>query len=396
MRILVVATKSPWPPRDGGRLALWLTLQALKDAGHELMLVAPADAADAATSAAVIASLKSVCLPHLVPTSRRSWLHAFVAALLHGQALSIARHRLPAVEQMVARCIGDWRPHVLHAEQLQALANCTPAGSAGVPVLLRMQNVESSLWRQVAGSNWHLFPLGIEAVRLRHAERHALRDSARVVALTQRDATLLREIGGDAVQDRLCAIGPAFPAALPAAAPVSGSPALVLGGSGGWLPNRQGLAWFAARVAPLLREALPDLQIHVYGGETIDFPDAIWHTAPEDAREAFPSGAIMALPLHIGSGIRMRILEAWARGLPVVATRTAAAGLDVESGRELMLADAPEEFVQAILHLAGNPSARDALTEAGRAYLRRHHEARSVAAALLTQYSAAVGIHGVA
>jgi glycosyltransferase involved in cell wall biosynthesis len=63
------------------------------------------------------------------------------------------------------------------------------------------------------------------------------------------------------------------------------------------------------------------------------------HPAPADSREAFAPGAILVVPLRIASGIRMKILEAWARGLPVVATPEAAAGLEAEDGRELLLAE---------------------------------------------------------
>ena len=94
------------------------------------------------------------------------------------------------------------------------------------------------------------------------------------------------------------------------------------------------------------------------------------------------------MPLLTGSGIRMRILEAWARGLPVVATRVAAAGLAVESGRELLIADSADAFAQAVQRLQADATLRAQLIANGRAYLRRHHEPAACAAALIDHYRA--------
>lgn len=188
----------------------------------------------------------------------------------------------------------------------------------------------------------------------------------------------------------MTAIAPPFPALLDAGPSQPGAPALALAGSAGWWPNRDGARWCLDTVAPLLRETLPDARLHVFGGEYPDAPGITWHAAPDDARTAFPAGAIALVPLHIGSGIRMRILEAWARGLPVIATSAAAAGLAVTSGRELLIADTPHATVDAIATLARDPSARAALVAAGRDHLARHHDAQALTAALVAVYRAAI------
>ena len=392
VRILCVATKPPWPPRDGGRLALWLTLQGLAAAGHEIALVAPRDEAPA-VSAETAAALRTVCTPHLVSAVKRNWITAGAAALLRGQALSVARHHLPEVEQAVADCIVGWRPGVLHVEQLQAMANCGAAQEADIPVVLRMQNVESSLWQQVAMARLRSRALVLEAHRLRANEARAMAKAARVVALTERDAAALRDICGNAQRDKVVTICPPFPSTMPAGPALDDSTAVVVAGSAGWWPNTEGIRWFLDHVAPLLAAALPQARVHVYGGTPLASAAGrsapVWHPAPAEAVSAFPAGAIAAIPLHIGSGIRMRILEAWARGLPVVATSTAAAGLAVKSGRELMIADTPASFAEAILALSQDGGQRATLVAGGRHYLAQHHEDSMLTQALVAQYEAA-------
>ena len=394
VRILCVATKPPWPPRDGGRLALWLTLQGLAGAGHEIALVAPGDLET--QSEAAIAAMRAVCTPHLVSGAKHSWFAAAAGALNRNQALTVARHHLAEVEQAVAACVFEWRPDVVHAEQLQAFLNCGPARAAGIPTLLRMQNVESSLWHQVAMARLRWRPLLLEARRLRADEACAMAHATRVVALTERDAIELRGIAGNANRDKVIAIEPPFPSSLPPGPAVGGAPAIILAGSGGWWPNWDGASWFLEQVAPPLVAAHPEAQIHVYasdkiaqpGGRLVDRRGVVWHPAPDDAVAAFPAGAIAVIPLRIGSGIRMRILEAWARGLPVVATSIAASGLRVESGRELLLADTPTGFLAAFDRLVREPACRAALAVAGRAYLARHHDSRALTGTLLAEYQA--------
>jgi len=384
VRILLVATKSPFPPRDGGRLALWLTLQGLAAAGHALTLVAPVEQAPTRED---LDALRAVCELHLIPVRPASRLLTAFNAIRQGQAWSVARHHHARVEQAVANCVESWKPDVVHAEQLQAFANCAPALRRGVPIVLRMQNVESALWEQSAAVRrgawlWHR-----EAEKMREAEARAINASARCIALTPRDALALRELSGAPI-DHVVAVAPPFPRSLPAGPAVLGEPAISLAGSAGWWPNRDGLHWFLREVAPRVRSEWACF--HVYGdAQGVTCAGLIPHDAPADSRDAFPANAIAAVPLHVGSGIRMRILEAWARGLPVIATPAAAAGLDVENSRELLLAASPEEWIAAIERLHAEPALRRALVDAGRDYLARHHDSGMLTAALTEQYAQA-------
>jgi glycosyltransferase involved in cell wall biosynthesis len=85
----------------------------------------------------------------------------------------------------------------------------------------------------------------------------------------------------------------------------------------------------------------------------------------------------------------MRILDAWARGLPVVATSAGAAGLAAQDGRDLLIADTPAAFADAIGRLQREPALADALTSRGRERLRARHDPGAVAAALARVYEAA-------
>ncbi|MDX1999943.1 MAG: glycosyltransferase [Thermoanaerobaculia bacterium] len=381
MRILWIGTKSPWPPIDGGRLASSLTLAALAAEGAELLVVAPASTG----SEGVPAGLGWVP----VDTRPTPWLRAAARAWGNGGSATLERHRLPAVAREVARQITDFRPQVVHVEQLHALAQAAPAAARGWPVVLRAQNVESDLWRGAAGlcgglrARW----LAAEAQRLAVAEGRAVQQVTTTVALTDEDAARLRALAGPA-SARVETVPVPHPSELPAASAVAGSPAVVLVGSGGWMPNRAGAEWFFDRVWPRVVAGNAAARLHVFGESSRVPVQATLRPPPADSREAFPAGAILVVPLAVASGVRMKILEAWARGLAVVATPAAAAGLGAVAGRELLVASDPEEFAAAVLLLGAEPERGRELVAAGRQLLRMRHEPARIARRLLAIYEA--------
>jgi hypothetical protein len=303
--------------------------------------------------------------------------------------MTLDRHDQRALRDAVTERIARWRPHVVHAEQLHALAACESAFPAGIPVVLRMQNVESALWERLAKYRFPAALLRAESRRLRAAEKAAVMRSAATIALTVDDTCALAALTTDAV--RVVCVEPAFAVREDPMHTVQGDPAIVLAGSAGWWPNAQGERWFLAQVWPLLRAELPRAQLHIFGGDKRSADVRVQrHSAPAQSQTAFPQGAIAIVPLLIASGIRMRILEAWARGLPVVATSVAARGLQVISGRELLIADSPREFSNAVLRACSDAALRQQLAEGGRAYLRRHHDPQRQTQMLLEQYALSV------
>lgn len=367
LNILVVATKTPWPPIDGGRLLLALTLEGLEAAGWRTTLVAP--------------ELKPAD-PKLVAAR----------SVLERLPLAIARHRQPALVQDVERLLDSERFDLVHVEQLQALPQAEPAFRRGVPVVLREQNVESDLWAATAARTPGLKGriLGIESRRLARWEGKAVRRAAVTLPLTEEDASRLRFLSGG---DRIRVVRAPFPDLPPGPAALPGDPPLVLLVSRGWLPNEDSVSWFLRDVWPAVRVEAPGAVLHIFGADPSSKPPAgaVHHPAPRDSAEAFAPGSILAVPLRIASGVRMKILEAWARGVPVVGTPAAVAGLEAEPGRELLVAADAHDFARAVARLHREPGLAARLVEEGRrARLERHDPAR-VVADLLAVYREVVG-----
>jgi glycosyltransferase involved in cell wall biosynthesis len=148
---------------------------------------------------------------------------------------------------------------------------------------------------------------------------------------------------------------------------------LVFTGSMDWLPNIDGITWFADEVLPRLRRELP-VKLWVVGRKPLPPVKALAERHPEivvtgtvdDVRPYIARARLYLVPLRIGGGTRMKIYEAMAMGKPVVSTRIGAEGLPVTGGRDLVLADDAEAFAREILALLRDEGRRRSLGEAGR------------------------------
>jgi hypothetical protein len=382
VRLLWVATKPPWPSVDGGRLLLAETMDAVARLGHELHLVAPLPG-ERPTPEAPAGFASGRCVPHLVRSARRSRF-ALVPALWNTGPITIARHTDESLRGEVARLVETTPFDAVHAEQLQAFAQCRPALERRIPVVLRARNVESDLWAGVAGCRRGWRPLAArESARVAAYEAAAVRSASATVALTRRDAGRLARLVGS--HSDIHHVSAPLAGTMPPGPALPGNPALVLLASHGWFPGVDGARWFVDAVWPVVRYRLPRARLHLFGldGRGWRAAGIENHTAPATSIEAFANGATLVVPLRIASGVRMKILEAWARGLPVVATPAAVAGLEATAGRELLVARDGEQFASALGMLASDRTARESIVVHARAFLRAHHDPATIAAQLV-------------
>ena len=219
-----------------------------------------------------------------------------------------------------------------------------------------------------------------------------MRRAALTLSLTVEDAARLRQLAGSG--GRFSVLRAPFPE-LPAAAGerLAGEPAVVVLGSQGWVPNEEGVAWFLSAVWPAVAAALSGAVLHLFGHlfgavpSTALPPRVVLHPAPRESAEAFAPGAVLAVPLRIASGVRMKILEAWARGVPVVATPAALAGLEAQDGREALAARNARTFAAALARIHQEPGLAAALVAEGRRARRERQNPEEVAKRLLAEYA---------
>jgi sugar transferase (PEP-CTERM/EpsH1 system associated) len=147
-----------------------------------------------------------------------------------------------------------------------------------------------------------------------------------------------------------------------------------------YYPNQECMFDFCARVLPRLKARRPGLKLFIVGADPSrrvqrlgSIPGVTVTGSVEDVRPYVRRSALMVAPLNIARGTQNKILEAMAMGVPVVASRVAAGGVDAEPGEHFLVASTPAEYEDAILRILDDPRQRERLAENGRARMLSHH-----------------------
>ncbi|HVB55834.1 MAG TPA: glycosyltransferase [Candidatus Acidoferrales bacterium] len=149
---------------------------------------------------------------------------------------------------------------------------------------------------------------------------------------------------------------------------------LVFTGSMDWLPNEDGIFYFANEIFPLIRRQAPDTTLCIVGRKPSRRLQDLASRAPniqltgwvEDVRPYLTRSAVCIVPLRIGGGTRLKIFEAMSMAKAVVSTSIGAEGLPVKNGEHLLLADDPVSFAESTLRLLGDASQRTQIGHAAR------------------------------
>jgi glycosyltransferase involved in cell wall biosynthesis len=167
---------------------------------------------------------------------------------------------------------------------------------------------------------------------------------------------------------------------------------IVFVGSFGWHPNLDGIEWFLRDIFPSIRQTVPEAKLYVVGKEPpqqlmrIKTPGVVVTGFAEDVRASMATGAVFIAPLRMGSGVRMKILNAMAMARPIVTTSLGAQGLDVADGEHLLIADSPELFADRVVELLLNAEYRRRLGNAARELIRAKYTWDHVTALLEAEY----------
>ena len=150
-------------------------------------------------------------------------------------------------------------------------------------------------------------------------------------------------------------------------------------------PNAAGLRFFLQEVWPGIRRRNADLELDVIG-ESRRFeeshPGVVLHGVVEDVRPFLDAACLMVVPILSGSGTRLKVLEAFAAGVPVISTPLGCQGLEIESGREVLLAESPADFIAGALRLADHPEDSAGLARHARHLVESRYTWSAIAAEL--------------
>ena len=377
MRCLFVTARPPWPPRRGDQTRV-AGLIAELGRRHELAVVALCPPGFAAAAPPEGVELREV---------RMGWPAALAAMTIHpGLPLQVGMHEIPALRRAVARAVADFRPDVA-VVVLSRLGGVLPA-LAGIPVVLDLIDALSLNMANRAGRERVWGPLlRREARRMGDWDRSLLErvDAATVVAERDRAAIVAGrpDLTGKV---EVVPIGVAVPATPPVSRATG--PVVLLSGNLGYFPTVEGAVWFAREVWPLIRQRRRDAEWWLAGARPAT---AIRRLAGLEGVRLLDSPAsldpvraaarVAIAPMRAGSGTPIKVLEALASGLPVVATPAAIEGLGGAPQGAVVTASTPADFAAAVVAILEEPAGGAASrAQDGWAWVRARHALPVVAA----------------
>lgn len=366
LRVLCVLPGVPLPTNTGGAMRSLTQLRAL-DKHFELTVLSlyrPPQEAEQLRR-----ELRGTL--HLVPFSARGKeaLSAELGALFSGQPLLYARYAPESLARALEGLLRSQTFDVVHFDHLHT-AQLWPIARRFQPdarIVLDQHNVEAQIVERMAPlAKPHLrLPLRWHGKRLRRMESQIVANVDAVLACSALDAAQFEQMGARHVE--VVANGATFEPGKLLAPPVKRD--VVYVGSFDWWPNIDGALFLAKEIWPLAKARLPDARLMIVGRNP---PASV--KALEDERVVVTGGVpsvapylhgarAAAVPLRAGSGTRLKIIEAWAYGLPVVSTRLGAEGLPVEDGVNALLAETPAEFAEALARVASDDALAKRLSE---------------------------------
>lgn len=405
MKILLLAPYPPFPPRGGGALRIYHLLTGLA-ARHDLTLLTFAPDAGAI---AALAPLRDHCrVATVIGPQPRGLARRAISTLASPLPDMALRNASPAFAEALSRLLAAERFDIVQAESIELAGFALQARELASRLVLDEFNAEYLLQRRAALADLRrglalrpralaggLYSL-VQWRKLARYERRLLRSFDRVLVVSEGDRAALGRLDGQAVK-RLAVVPNGVDTARvrPGAARRTPNAAtLVFTGTLDYRPNIDALRWFVGAVLPLVRARRSDARLQIVGraagpalralhdGVAVELVGEVPEVAPY-----IDGAAAYVVPMRIGGGSRLKLLEALAMEAPVVSTPMGAEGVEgLRDGVHLLIADRPADFAAATLRLLENPALGARLGAAGRAHVAAHYDWRTIVPRLESAY----------
>lgn len=391
MRILYFSSRDCWPPNTGARIRdYYLT----REMGREASVVYFGlpnidDGREAAPPAPEVSGIQEMVL---VPKQARYTPWKLLRGLCGPEPVTVLNCETPQGKRELARLLEAGRFDTVQMEGVHLIGYLPilRAASNRPRVVCDWHNIESEIMRRYSGSipsrtrRWYARRT---AHLLEQAENRLLNSCDAHVVVSQRERRqLLARVPGAQVHVVGNGVDTAY---FNAAAGAAERADIVFVGSMNYHANIDAAVWMAREVWPAVRLQNPALRLCLVGCDpapevrALSAVEGVVVTGTvEDLRPYYGRALAAVAPLRSGSGTRLKILEAMAAGVPVVSTTLGAEGLEVQPGRDFIVADSAAEMSRALLDLARDAGARQRLIASARGVVESLYDWSALARSL--------------
>lgn len=355
-KLLFISPELPYPLRSGGKVKSHKLLSMLCEQ-YQVSLVCPLKLEDGEfveEFSTTVSLANLVCEPIDIPRNGVNLLVSYLKA----KPLNLYRSFTSVLADYIDK--NHQQFDVIFVDHYEAF-QYVPASFQG-RVIYHSHNAYFKMWQRYAQTSPNpLYRLvtGFEAKRVLNTEL-AICKAADLVFAAPNDIDELTSLGAE--PDKFKAtyhLGDDEQLALPALEFDITEKRLVYVGFLGWEPNAAGLLWFLTESWPLIKAKEPDVEIDVIGKnpderlQSIALHDDSIHLRGfvDDLEDYFPKSRISIAPLQFGSGMKVKVLSAMARGIPIVTTDVGAEGIAVENGVHMLVDNEPNKIADDVVRL---------------------------------------------
>jgi len=382
MKILILCNKSPYPPKEGGPIAMNTIIEGLVNAGHKVKVLA-------INSNKYRVDVKNIPEEYRQKTQIETvYIDLSIKPL--DAFLNLFTGKSYHVQRFISKDFGKKLIEILENDefdivQLETLFISpyldTIRKYSKARIILRSHNIEHLIWKRVADITKNplkSFYLHHLSRTLKNFELGMLNKYDGIATITKKDGEYFLKQGC-----KIPVIDIPFGINLENFKESPGIktefPSLFHIGAMNWMPNEEGIKWFVDQVWPMVNKEFPNLKCYLAGREMPEWlknskiNNLVIVGEVEDAFEFIYSKAIEIVPLFSGSGIRIKIIEAMAAEKTIISTSIGAEGISIENGKNILIADTPEEFFESIKKCVQNETLCRELAQNARKLVLRDH-----------------------
>ena len=394
MNILFICNKSPWPPHEGGSIAMNNLIEGTINEGHNVKVLA-------------INTNKYHTNPENIPSDYKSKTgielvyidlgikptNAFIN-LFTGKSYHVERFISSNFSNKLEEILTKNKFDIVQIETLFMSPYIkTIRKLSDASIVLRAHNIEHLIWKRVAAITKN--PL--KKAYLKHLsatletyEKNILNKYDGIIPISKKDEEFF--IKESNVPVRTISFGIDVQK-LPEPKNTSPEHALFHIGAMNWIPNEEGISWFLEKVWPMVSKDMPKLKLYLAGREMpywlkkTNIKNVVIEGEVPDAYDFINSKSISIAPLFSGSGIRIKIIESMAFGKAVISTSIGAEGISYTNGKNIIIANDPNAYADAIKKLYNDKELCKSIGDNAKILIQKEHNNTTLIKQMISFYS---------
>jgi glycosyltransferase involved in cell wall biosynthesis len=350
MKILFITKRLEWPPTNGGSIRAWNILKMLAK-NHDIYVLSYGKKS-IEEEVNIITSKREnhIIVPDFMEKMASLCRMAF--SIFSNNPLTVAKYKTNKFKKRIDELL---EKHDISMVFCDSVHMADTAFYVGKKIIFDMHNVEYLIWKRIYENTNNRFYKWISSYqwpKLMKYEKYVASKAVGIISVSDNEAKIWEDFG--AKKTRIVPNGTNIVKEIDINT-VGHSPKMLFVGSLDWYPNQNGIIWFMDNIFPKLKANIPNITLTIVGRN----PNAIFKKYKYDDKikiigyvrsvdEYYRSHNIFIVPLKIGAGTRLKILEAMSYKLPIISTSIGCEGLEIIPGHHIMVADSLSEWDKAV------------------------------------------------